>query len=432
MKTFVANPAQTREFIANFKRACYPLEAYNVTIDESVAIKRRLATFNTLYGKTFVVRLSDLTLVAVTCDVKEQIGALEYMNNLGVFKAPEKEIYSTQSDDNSPTIDAIDPNEGREFKDWIGGRTVWSSEENQFVDWRNNSQSDNLSFVDEEHSRKAWINNEFFVGHEFEQALAAEFEQNQLEAEERFLDEQEQGLSEWCNSTEDDSCFEAPESTTLRSVEEILDNDSSTSVDDDSHSYTVNQQETALKAAKIIFHYWAISGNSWIVPYDYDTLADLIEYLNAQTGKNAFICFVDDSILGVRDLIVDEHSLSFGDDFDLFLQTLKCQAVNYGVYAWFTPSELYTRQQNYQYIVADCTAVLEMYRQSNLLADNGEGEYQLFPKNTSELHDLIMYIQDKPTADSIVESLEGEEHLFFQVLDTLNSINQTKSVGILA
>lgn len=172
--------------------------------------------------------------------------------------------------------------------------------------------------------------------------------------------------------------------------------------------------EDALQAAKILFHYWALSGNNLVLPNNWSNLREFVKSIDAKA------------------LILDFLWENTHKNQELFFQTLENQAVNYGVHSWFTQKDISVYQQNYQAIVADCNAILELYRQSDILADNGEGEYQLFPKNTKELHALITYIQDKSTADSTVESLKGEEYLFFQVLDTLNSINQTKSVGILA
>jgi hypothetical protein len=376
MKTFVANPTQTREFIANFKSANLSLSHYNVEIVDGKA------TFSTNTGKVFVVNTSDLTsskeikgdsLWAIMCMV--DLGAIKH-ETLKSSEAPEEKIYSTHIDDNSPTID-----------------------------------------VDESFDEMA-------------EELAREFDEDFLNHQHNFGEYPESVFDE------EDSHLSIDEVddfiTEINDEQDAISAFSTDSPEFSSLIYTQNQQETALKAAKIVFHYWALSGNSWNVPYNYNTLEDLLEFINAKTGKNAFLCFVDDSILGVRNLIVDEHSLSFTDDFDLFLQTLDKHAVSCGVHPQFTPSQLSVYQQNYQAIVADCNAILELYRQSDILADNGEGEYQLFPQNTKELHALISYIQDKSTADSIVESLKGEEYLFFQVLDTLNSINQTKPAMICA
>jgi hypothetical protein len=379
MKTFVANLAQTREFIDNFKSANLSLSHYNVEIVDGKA------TFSTNTGKVFVVNTSDLTsskeikgdsLWAIMCMV--DLGAIKH-ETLKSSEAPEEKIYSTHIDDNSPTID-----------------------------------------VDESFDEMA-------------EELAREFDEDFLNHQHNFGEYPESVFDE------EDSHLSIDEVddfiTEINDEQDAISAFSTDSPEFSSLIYTQNQQETALKAAKIVFHYWALSGNSWNVPYDYDTLADLTNNLSKKLNRNIYITFVDEA-LNIGNAILNLRFLGdflvLGDDFNLFLQMLENQAVNYGVYSWFTPSELSVYQQNYQHIVADCTAILELYRQSDILADNGEGEYQLFPQNTKELHALISYIQDKSTADSIVESLKGEEYLFFQVLDTLNSINQTKPAMICA
>jgi hypothetical protein len=383
MKTFVANPTQTREFIANFKQANLSLKHYNVEIDNDEA------TFSTNTGKVFVVNVSDLSslkedkgdsLWAIMCMV--DLGAINH-ETLKSSEAPEKEIYSTHIDDNSPTIgvdESFDENDLTDFKEMIG----------QIVD------------------------------------------DLQKESDQRYLE----------NADVDDYSHSiAPERK--------LDNESSTSVDDDSHlsidevddfiteinnSYTINQQETALKAAKIVFHYWALSGNSWNVPYNLITLVYLFEVIS----ENTYINFIGESP-NMGNVIVNLRfvgdSIEFGDSFKLFLQILDKHAVSCGVHPQFTPSQLSVYQQNYQSIVADCTAILELYRQStdNDVYKGCEGANDVvFPTNINELFSLVNATCGNKEAIAVVNSIHDEEYLFFQVLDTLNSINQTKSVGILA
>jgi hypothetical protein len=364
MKTFVANLAQTREFIDNFKSANLSLSHYNVEIVDGKA------TFSTNTGKVFVVNTSDLTsskeikgdsLWAIMCMV--DLGAIKH-ETLKSSEAPEEKIYSTHIDDNSPTID-----------------------------------------VDESFDEMA-------------EELAREFDEDFLNHQHNFGEYPE-------------SVFDEEDSHL--SIDEVDD-----FINEINNSYTANQQETALKAAKIVFHYWALSGNSWNVPYDYDTLVDLTNNLSEKLSRNIYITFVDEvlnkgnAILNLRFL---GDFLVLGDDFGLFLQMLVNQAVNYGVYSWFTPSQLSVYQQNYQAIVADCNAILELYRQStdNDVYKGCEGANDVvFPTNINELFSLVNATCGNKEAIAVVNSIHDEEYLFFQVLDTLNSINQTKPAMICA
>jgi hypothetical protein len=168
-----------------------------------------------------------------------------------------------------------------------------------------------------------------------------------------------------------------------------------------------------------------------VLPNNWSSLKDFIESINAKTDFYTYSCPAREEHIGSTALVIDDKQLFLWENTyesqELFFQTLENQAVNYGVQSWFTQKDISVYQQNYQAIVADCTAILELYHQSDLLADNGLGEYQLFPANINELHSLIEYLNGTEAADEVVNSIKDEQYLFFQVLATMNFINSTAS-----
>lgn len=206
------------------------------------------------------------------------------------------------------------------------------------------------------------------------------------------------------------------------------------------HSY----YERNLQAAKILFHYWALSGNSYPLPNKWNSLRDFVISNNGSIDIGSTLCPARKEYFRTKDLNINgkifflwelrELEESIGDDAaidyseDGFFQLLNNMvAVNYGVQSWFTQKDISVYQQNYQAIVADCEAIIALHEQAYKNADNGIGEYIAFPVDMVDLHHLVEYLNGTEAADDVVNSIKDEEYLFFQVLSTMNFINSTAS-----
>lgn len=202
--------------------------------------------------------------------------------------------------------------------------------------------------------------------------------------------------------------------------------------------------ERDLQAAKILFHYWALSGNSYPVPNKWNNLRDFVISNNGSIDIGSTLCPARKEYFRTKDLNINgkifflwelrELEESIGDDAaidyseDGFFQLLNNMvAEKYGVYSWFTQKDISVYQQNYQAIVADCEQIIHFHDELNFLADCGEREYMPFPTNINELHDVVKATYGIAEADSVVNSIKDEEYLFFQVLSTMNFINSTAS-----
>ena len=224
------------------------------------------------------------------------------------------------------------------------------------------------------------------------------------------------------NSLDDDSHLFYADNTVL------------VSADDTEESFkadwlTNRQHEDALQAAKILFHYWALSGNSLPLPNNWGSLKAFIKSIGAKTAFYIYSCPAREESIGSTALVIDDKLFFLWENTvvsqDLFFETLDNH--NYSVQSWFTQKDISVYQQNYQAIVADCEAIIALHEQAYKNADNGIGEYIAFPANINDLHSLVEYLNGTEAADEVVNSIKDEEYLFFQVLSTMNFINSTAS-----
>lgn len=421
--SFKANAAQHKAFIAavksqfpaiNLTGLSFELHSsdYNYYWAINDVITFFTATGKSKTGKYFVVKASDLLVSVDEDSMLNNIVASNILAKQESLQAPARNSIGSLNDTEENlaewhwrnSVDVVDENGENHYIPPTGYHSAYSSEENQFVHWEKDDSSDEMNGDD-------W------------QPTYLDYPSEDIPDD---LSIQSQDLVD----SPDDACDTSLEDDSdlywdiESSLEEDNDDDSHllyadktvlVSADDTEESFkadwlTNKQHEDALQAAKILFHYWALSGNELPLPNNWGNLCEFVKSVDAKA------------------LILDLLWENTHKSQDLFFQTLDNQANNYGVTTWFTQKDINVYQQNYQAIVADCEAIIALHEQAYKNADNGIGEYIAFPVDMVDLHQLVEYLLGTEKANEVVNSIKEEEWLFFQVLSTMNFINSTASI----
>ena len=389
-QSFKANAAQHKAFIATVKSQFPAINVTGLSLELHCSDYKYnwaindVITFFTATGKYFVVRASDLLVSVDEANNATEPYPVSREEILAELKSAE--IYQLQEEtgqsllvvnnllDKAPARNSIGSlTKEHSYIPPTGYHSAYSSEENQYVHWEKDDSSDDA-----------------------------------------------------CDTSLDD------DSHLLYADKTVL-----VSADDTEESFkadwlTNKQHEDALQAAKILFHYWALSGNGLPLSNYWVSLKALFESIGAKTDFYIYSCPAREESIGSTALVIDDKRFFLWENTvvsqNLFFQTLKNQAVNYGVHSWFTQKDISVYQQNYQSIVADCEAIIALHEQAYKNADNGIGEYIAFPANINDLHSLVEYLNGTEAADEVVNSIKDEQFLFFQVLSTMNFINSTASI----